>query len=113
MPNNLKKDAAEDGATTAEKAHGNTLGDQPAEGYQLQDKNTGEVKKYGETTRGDEKFGAGKQKRYSKQYLKDNNVVYKKTASGTKKEMHQWQTKMIKAHEAATGSKPALNKTYY
>jgi hypothetical protein len=39
--------------------------------------------------------------------------VYKKVTSGTKKEMHQWQTKMIKAHEAATGSKPALNKTYY
>ncbi len=108
----VAKDAGED-ASSLEKSHGNVLDDKPAEGYELRDKKTGEVKKYGETTRGEDKFGAGKQKRYTKKFLKEKDLVYKKVTSCTKKEMHQWQTKMIKAHEAATGIKPGLNKTYY
>jgi RHS repeat-associated protein len=108
----IAKDTGEDG-TLAEKTHGNTLDDKPAEGYELRDKNTGEVKKYGETTRGEDKFGSGKQKRYTKKYLKENDLVYKKAKSGTKREMHQWQTKLIKGHESMTGSRPVLNKTYF
>lgn len=94
--------------------HGNKLNNKPAEGYTLRDKQSGDVKKYGETTRGEDKFGAGKQRRYSKKYLKKNNVYYKKEASGTKKEMHAWQHKNIIDYKNANGgTRPGLNKSDY
>lgn len=107
--------SADNPAPTPEaKTHGNTLNDNPAEGYTLRDRDSTEVKKYGETTRGDDKFGSGKQKRYTKKYLKENNLYYKKEVSGTKKEMHQWQTQKIKEHKAQNnGKRPDLNKSDY
>ncbi|MDZ4814764.1 MAG: hypothetical protein SGI71_00690 [Verrucomicrobiota bacterium] len=72
------------------------------------------MKKFGETTRGEDKFGSGKQKRYSKKYLKDNNLEYVKETSGTKKEMHKWQTEKIRDHKSNHGgNRPAFNKSDY
>jgi hypothetical protein len=93
------------------KVHNNTKGDQPAEQYALKDRDTGDVKKYGETTQGEDKFGVGNQQRYSKKELKQNNVDYVKEASGTKKEMHELQTQKIKQHTKEHGERPPLNKT--
>ena len=107
------------GATFAKAAynlnsHGNKLDDKPAEGYTLRDKKTKEVKKYGETTRGEDKFGEGKQKRYSKKELEEKGVDYKKETNGTKKEMHKWQNEKIKNHkENNKGKRPDLNKSDY
>ncbi|MFH1373987.1 MAG: RHS repeat-associated core domain-containing protein [bacterium] len=95
------------------KTHGNKLDDKPAEGYTLQDRDTGEIKKYGETTWGEDAFGRGKQKRYTKKYLKKQNVDYVKEKSGTKKEMHQWQHKKILQHKKEHGKRPDLNKSDY
>ncbi|TAD86854.1 MAG: hypothetical protein EAY75_06925, partial [Bacteroidetes bacterium] len=95
-------------------SHGNKLGDKPAEGYTLRDIDTDEVKKYGETTRGEGKFGKGKQKRYTKKYLKENNVYYQKEVDGTKKGMHSWQHQQILKHKKANGGeRPGLNKSDY
>jgi len=94
--------------------HKNILNDTPAEGYTLKDKKNGEIKKYGETTRGEDEFGGGKQKRYSKKYLKDNNLRYEKEVSGTKKDMHKWQHEKILDYKAKNGGKrPLLNKSDY
>jgi len=96
------------------KSHGNKLDDNPAEGYTLKDKKTGDTKKYGETTRGEDKFGQGNQKRYSKKELNEKGVEYKKEVSGTKKEMHQWQNKKIVEHKNQNnGKRPDLNKSDY
>ena len=64
--------------------HGNTAGDQDAECYNLTCRKTGEVKKIGETTRDEDAFGKDNQRRYTKEELKQKNVRYKKTGSGTK-----------------------------
>lgn len=100
---------------TADKpANGNTLGDQPAEQYSLRDRKTGQVKKYGETTRGEDANGAGNQKRYSKKELKSNDVDYVKEASGTKKDMHKLQTQKIREYKSDNnGQRPPLNKSDY
>lgn len=96
------------------RSHGNKLDDKPAEGYTLRDRKTGEIKKYGETTRGEDTFGSGKQKRYSKKYLKENNVRYIKEVSGTKKDMHKWQHEKILDHKAQNGGqRPKMNKSDY
>jgi len=98
----------------AKRTHGNKLDDKSAEGYTLRDLETGEVKKFGETTRGENKFGSGKQKRYSKKYLKKHNVEYKKEVSGTKKDMHKWQHEKILDHKAQNGGeRPKMNKSDY
>jgi len=96
------------------KTHGNKLDDKSAEGYTLKDKNTGKVKKYGETTRGEDRYGTGNQKRYSKKDLNKNNVEYQKEQSGTKKDMHKWQhDKIIEHKEQNNGQRPELNKSDY
>ena len=96
------------------KSHGNKLDDKPAEGYTLRDKKTNDVKKYGETTRGEDKFGDGKQKRYGKKELEEKGVNYKKEESGTKKDMHKWQNEKIKDHKNTNdGKRPDLNKSDY
>ena len=98
----------------AEKTHGNKLDDKPAEGYTLRDKDTKKVKKYGETTRGEDRFGDGKQKRYTKKELKEKNVEYNKETSGTKKNMHKWQNEKIIEHKGNNGGeRPDLNKSDY
>jgi RHS repeat-associated protein len=100
--------------STPDKTHGNKLDDKPAERYTLRDKNTGEVLKHGETTRGEDKNGAGNQQRYSKKDLKEKNADYNKENSGTKKEMHKEQHEEILKHkENNNGQRPALNKSNY
>jgi hypothetical protein len=102
------------GVDVPKKTHGNKLDDKPAEGYTLEDRDDGTVKKYGETTRGEDAFGEGEQKRYSKKELKEKNVDYVKQESGTKKEMHRWQHEKIVEHKEKNGGKrPDLNKSDY
>ena len=70
------------------------------------------MKKYGETTLGEDAFGVGNQKRYSSDDIEEMDVDYQKIDSGTKKDMHSKQTEMIKDYEQKHGKKPDLNKTY-
>lgn len=99
---------------TQKPTHGNKLDDKPAEGYSLRDKPTGKVQKYGETTRGEDKFGQGKQRRYTKKELNEKNLEYNKETSGTKKKMHKWQTKKIREFKVNNnGKRPPLNKSDY
>lgn len=94
--------------------HGNTLGDQPAELYCLECRRTGEVLKYGETTHGEDRYGVGNQKRYSTDYLEENNAEYKKLDSGTKTDMHKKQTELINEYKDENGGvRPPLNKSDY
>ena len=94
--------------------HGNTLNDNPAECYGLHCRDTGDVKKYGETTHGEDKYGAGKQQRYSDYYLKENNVEYEQIETGTKQDMHQLQHQLIKDYKANNdGKRPDLNLNDY
>ena len=85
--------------------HGNSLStNKPAQGYALRDRNTKEILKYGETTRGN--------KRYSRKYLKENNAYIDFMAAGTKREMHDWQHQQILNYkEANNGLRPELNKS--
>lgn len=93
--------------------HGNKLNNKAAEGYTLRDKN-GQIQKFGETTRGEDKFGSGQQKRYTKQFLKDNDLQYVKEISGSKKDMHKWQhEKIIDFKMNNNGIRPPLNKSDY
>jgi hypothetical protein len=86
--------------------HGNSLDtDKPAEGYELRDRDTGEVQKYGETTRGT--------KRYTKKYLEKENVQQVSVEKGTKREMHRWQHKKIVEYRKKNGVRPRLNKSDY
>ncbi|TDR25012.1 RHS repeat-associated core domain-containing protein, partial [Hydromonas duriensis] len=86
--------------------HGNSLdSDKPAIGYTLRDRTTNEVLKYGETTRG--------AMRYTQTYLDNENALFRPEASGTKREMHCWQTKKIREYTATHGRRPRLNKTDY
>ena len=111
-PVSIKKGPGVNG--NGKKTHGNKLDDKPAEGYSLRDKKTGGVKKFGETTRGEDAFGAGKQKRYSKGYLKGKDLYYQKEISGTKKGMHKWQHDKIIDHKNNNkGDRPDLNKSDY
>jgi hypothetical protein len=88
-----------------QKIHGNSLlTDKPAVGYTLRDKDTGEILKYGETTRG--------QKRYTQKFYRDNNAEMQIEAQGTKKEMHTWQNDRILEHKLNNnGNRPSLNKS--
>ena len=94
--------------------HGNTLNDTPAECYGLYCRDTGEVKKYGETIHGEDRYGAGNQQRYSDDYLIKHNVDYKPIETGTKVDMHQLQHELIEEHKANNdGKRPDLNKNDY
>ena len=76
----------------------------PAEGYTLRSRRTGEVLKYGETTRGPQ--------RYSQKYLEsvDTEILFE--ATGTKAQMYEWQHQRILEYEAAHGGqRPPLNKS--
>ncbi len=85
--------------------HGNSLDTtKPAQGYALRDKDTGEILKYGETTRGN--------KRYSSKYLTENNAYMDFQANGTKREMHDWQHEKILDYKYNNGgNRPPLNKS--
>ncbi|WP_407304743.1 hypothetical protein [Acinetobacter sp.] len=94
------------------KTHGNKLDSKTAEGYVLVNRN-GRTVKIGETTRGEDKFGVGKQQRYPQRFLKENNLDYVKEASGTKIDMHKWQNQKIIEFTNIFGSRPLLNKSNY
>ena len=86
--------------------HGNSLSTtKPAQGYILRDKNTYEILKYGETTRG--------YARYSQAYLNSKNAFMDFVASGTKYEMHRWQHEMIINYILVAGQRPPLNFSLY
>ena len=62
--------------------------------------------KYGETTRGT--------KRYTKKFLKENNLEMNFEAKGSKRDMHGWQHDKILEHKANNGGgRPKLNKSDY
>lgn len=92
-----------EGAVT--KVHGNSLSTtKPAQGYSLRDRDTSDVLKYGETTRNT--------KRYPEKYLVENNATMRFEASGTKKEMHDWQhERILEFKEINDGAGPLLNKS--
>src|SRR5688572_23180275 len=89
------------------KVHGNSLSTlKPAQGYTLRDRTTGEILKFGETTLG--------KARYSAAYLERHNAQIHWEASGTKRDMHQWQHVKILEYKAAhDGARPKLNKSDY
>jgi len=90
---------------SAKSNHGNSLNTtKPAQGYALKNRNTGEVLKYGETTRGE--------KRYTKKYLNKNNARIEFQTNGTKREMHDWQHEKILDYKTNNkGQRPRLNKS--
>ena len=86
--------------------HANSLNtDKHAEGYILRNRDTHEILKYGETTRG--------YRRYSKKYLKEINAYMDFVVDGTKSEMHSWQHEMIENYVIITGHRPPLNLNLY
>lgn len=92
-------------STSPKSNHGNKLDTtKPAQGYALKDRNSGDVLKYGETTRGE--------KRYTKKYLNENNARIEFQANGTKREMHDWQHEKILDYKANNNEqRPPLNKS--
>ncbi|WP_019143026.1 SpvB/TcaC N-terminal domain-containing protein [Noviherbaspirillum massiliense] len=99
--------ASESAPAAPKPLHGNNLNTtKPAQGYTLRNRDTGEILKYGETTRGTA--------RYSQKYLKDNNARMVFEAQGTKREMHQWQHEKILEYKTTNGGqRPPLNKSDY
>ena len=73
--------------------------------YVLKDKNTGIVKKIGETTRGE--------LRYSKKFYRENNVRMYIIDSGTKRAMHYQQHRLLKQYVKMVHVRPALNKSLW
>lgn len=85
-------------------AHGNSLDcAKPTQGYALIDVDTGDILKYGETTRG--------VLRYTKSYYTDKNARMYFMSEGSKREMHYWQHEMILSYTAKYGKRPPLNKS--
>ena len=99
-----KVDDVVDGMKTAKKIHGNSL-DTPKEtiGYALIKKDTGEIMKFGETTRG--------VKRYTNKFYTDNGVKMNIIARGSKREMHFWQHNQILDYTKKYGHRPPWNKS--
>ena len=71
-----------------DKIHGNSLkSTKETIGYALRKRDSGEIMKYGETTRGT--------KRYTQKFYRENDVYMEPMAKGTKYEMHYWQHERI------------------
>lgn len=86
--------------------HGNSIDTtKPANGYILKEKGTNRILKYGETMRG--------VKRYTQKFYKANNAYMDIVKSGTKREMHAWQHKMIEGYTYIMGERPPLNKSFF
>ena len=85
--------------------HGNSLSTtKTAQGYILRNKDTQEILKYGETTRGN--------RSYTKKYLNETNSFMDFQVEGTKREMHDWQHEKILEYKAEHGGqRPPLNKS--
>ena len=101
-----KADDVVDVTKVAKKAiHGNSLmTTKAAQGYALKN-SSGDILKFGETTRG---F-----KRYTQKYLKSNGYKMDFMASGSKYDMHQWQNKQITNYYNTNGVRPPLNKSFW
>ena len=102
------KDPSKPCPCKTEGTHGNSLNSsKPTIGYTLRDLESDEIMKYGETTMG--------KRRYTRDYLKENNVYMLEEADGTKREMHSWQHERILEYKAAypEGRRPLLNKSDY
>ena len=97
--------SAQSAKSQSHSNHGNSLNTtKPAKGYALKDNDTDGILKYGETTRGEN--------RYTKKYLKENNAYMDFQANGTKREMHDWQhEKILEYKENNNGQRPSLNKS--
>ena len=92
--------------TVTPKVHGNSLSTaKAAQGYILRDIDTHEILKYGETTRG--------YNRYTNKYLMQQNAYMDFVARGTKAEMHQWQHEKILNYTMISGQRPPLNKSFW
>ena len=87
------------------RPHGNIKDSgEPAQGYTLRSRRTGAILKYGETTRGEQ--------RYSKAYLRQIDAYMQVEVSGTKAEMHAWQHQKIVEYKTLNGGqRPPLNKS--
>ncbi len=91
---------------THNKCHGNSLKTQKkTELYVLLDKDTGIVKKIGETTRG--------VKRYTQKFYDQNNLYMQVIDAGSKRSMHYQQHRLLKKFVEKVGSLPALNKSLW
>ncbi|MBN1795294.1 MAG: hypothetical protein JW804_01345 [Sedimentisphaerales bacterium] len=92
-------------AAISKPLHGNNLNTtKPARGYSLRSKSNSEVLKYGETTLSEQ--------RYSQKYLRGIDSRMKFEASGTKRQMHQWNHDMILKYKSSHGGmRPPLNKS--
>jgi RHS repeat-associated protein len=103
----IARDRARTNGGIATEVHANDHSTEKlAQGYSLRDKDTGEVLKYGETTRGTA--------RYTKEYLDKNNARMQFEAKGTKAQMHKWQHgKILQYKEQHDGARPPLNKNDY
>ena len=89
------------------RKHGNSLNsDKKTDLYVLVDKdNPGIIKKIGETTRGS--------KRYTKKFYMENNVSMKRISSGTKRQMHYAQNRLLHKYYDKIGRLPRLNKGFW
>lgn len=99
-----KVDNAVGAAKTAKKVHGNSLKTtKETIGYALKKTDTGEIMKYGETTRG--------VKRYSQRFYRENGVKMVEMARGSKYDMHYWQ--QIVSYYNQYGHRPPWNKSFW
>ncbi len=89
------------------KVHGNShKTTKTTYGYAILQNGTNKILKYGETTRG--------VKRYSNKWYRQNNARMVIMATGTKKQMHQWQHRRILTYKKLNnGERPPLNKSDY
>lgn len=93
-----------DVANTTRKVHGNSLSTtKEAIGYVLKKTDTGEVMKYGETTRGI--------RRYPQKFYRENGVEMFELARGSKYDMHYWQHNQILEYTRKNGIRPPWNKS--
>lgn len=101
-----KVDNAVGAAKTAKKVHGNSLKTtKETIGYALKKMDTGEIMKYGETTRG--------VKRYSQRFYRENGVKMVEMARGSKYDMHYWQHNQIVSYYNQYGHRPPWNKSFW
>ena len=99
-------DKLNEGDKVAEKVHGNSLkSTKETIGYALKSVDTGEIMKYGETTRG--------VKRYTKKFYKENGVYMEPLAKGTKYDMHYWQHEQIIDFYNKNGCRTPMNKSFW
>jgi hypothetical protein len=91
-------------AEVATKVHANSLSYKGTSyGYTLRDIDTGAIGKFGETI--------NPNTRYTKKWLRENNLYMQVEMSGTKLETHEWQHQSILDFKEMTSTTPLFNKT--